>query len=104
MCTAGEGGYGLSGGERRRVCIARALLKDAPVRLLDEPTSALDAESAAAIGRMLAALRERKTIVVVTHRLDWFSEADQLPLLERGQVKWKGTPAAYAALFGLTMT
>jgi len=53
---------------------------------------------------MLAALRERKTIVVVTHRLDWFSEADQLPLLERGQVKWKGTPAAYAALFGLTMT
>jgi ATP-binding cassette subfamily B protein len=97
LCAVGEGGFGLSGGERQRVCIARALLKDSPILLLDEPTSALDAENAATIGRLLATLRGRKTILVVTHQIDWLAAADHLLLLRSGQLEWKGRYADFVA-------
>lgn len=65
----GEGGLRLSGGERRRLAIARALLKEAPIVIFDEPTADLDVETEAAIWRMIAELPAEKTVLVISHRL-----------------------------------
>jgi len=82
----GEGGTRLSGGERQRVAIARALLKDAPVVLLDEATAALDAENEAAVTAALAALAKGRTLLVIAHRLSTVRDADQIVVLDGGQV------------------
>lgn len=89
----GEGGARLSGGERQRIAIARALLKDAPILLVDEATSALDAENQAAIAGTLARLRGRRTLIVIAHQLSTVAAADQIVVLEGGQVVEQGTPA-----------
>ncbi|AIR90875.1 ABC transporter ATP-binding protein [Pseudomonas cremoricolorata] len=82
----GEGGARLSGGERQRISIARALLKQAPILLLDEACAALDAENQALIGRTLARLRGRCTVLVIAHQLSTVALADQIVVLEHGQV------------------
>ena len=87
----GEGGTTLSGGERQRVSIARAILKDAPIVLLDEATAALDPVNEVAVQQALRALTQEKTLVVVAHRLQTVREADQIIVLDQGQVAERGT-------------
>ncbi|MFF7860119.1 MULTISPECIES: ABC transporter ATP-binding protein [unclassified Pseudomonas] len=96
----GEGGVRLSGGERQRVTIARALIKQAPVLLVDEATAALDAENQAVIAQTLHSLRGRCTLVVIAHQLSTVAMADQIVVLEAGQVVEQGTPAALRASGG----
>ena len=83
----GEGGRALSGGERQRVSIARALLKAAPIVLFDEATSALDPENESRITDAMAALRRDATLIVIAHKLDTITAADQIVVLnESGRV------------------
>lgn len=96
----GEGGTRLSGGERQRIAIARALIKDAPILLVDEATAALDAENQAAIAQVLANLRGRRTVVVIAHQLSTVAMADQIIVLENGQVVEQGAPAELLARQG----
>lgn len=86
----GEGGSTLSGGEKQRISIARALLKDAPVILLDEATSSLDPENEVLIQQAISALVEDKTVIVIAHRLQSICNADQIVVLEDGNVTEKG--------------
>ena len=80
----GEGGRALSGGERQRVSIARALLKAAPVVLFDEATSALDPENESRVTDAMAALRRDATLIVIAHKLDTITAADQIVVLDEG--------------------
>lgn len=86
----GEGGCTLSGGEKQRISIARALLKDAPIILLDEATSSLDPENEVLIQQAISALVEDKTVIVIAHRLQSVSNADQIIVLKEGCVAEKG--------------
>ena len=97
-----------SGGERQRISIARAILRDAPVLLLDEPTSALDAKSEAAIRRALTRLGEGRTVLTIAHRLSTIREADVIVVMGGGRILETGTHAdllaaegAYAELYRL---
>ncbi|WP_261562564.1 ABC transporter ATP-binding protein [Frankia tisae] len=96
----GEGGAALSGGERQRVSLARALLKDAPLLLLDEATSALDPANEDAIGRAIAALSGRATLIVVAHRLHTIAAADTIVVLSGGHVVETGSHDELLALGG----
>jgi ATP-binding cassette subfamily C protein CydD len=87
----GERGEGLSAGQRQRLAIARAFLKDAPLLVLDEPTSALDPESEAQIRRALALLMRDRTVLVVAHRLNTVKAADQVAVLDGGRLVEFGT-------------
>lgn len=88
----GEAGRALSGGERQRVSIARALLKAAPIVLFDEATSALDPENESRVTDAMAALRRDATLIVIAHKLDTITEADQIVVLsETGRVAQIGT-------------
>ncbi|MGN5238418.1 MULTISPECIES: ATP-binding cassette domain-containing protein [unclassified Rhodococcus (in: high G+C Gram-positive bacteria)] len=88
----GEGGRGISGGERQRVAIARALLKKAPIVLLDEATSALDVENEANIVAAIERLREESTVVVIAHRLATIMGADKIVALDaQGRIESQGT-------------
>ncbi|MEU9381414.1 ABC transporter ATP-binding protein [Streptomyces sp. NPDC048279] len=87
----GEGGARLSGGQRQRVSIARALLKDAPVLVLDEATAALDQENEARFAEAVRTLADRKTLLVIAHRLSTVVHADQILVLEDGEITERGT-------------
>jgi ATP-binding cassette subfamily B protein len=104
----GEGGVRLSGGQRRRVALARAILRDASVLLLDEPTSGLDAASEQAVLDALDRAAEGRTVVAVSHRLSLAARADRVVVLDGGRVVEQGPPAellaaggAYARLWAL---
>lgn len=87
----GEGGVRLSGGQRQRVAIARALLKDPRLLLLDEATSALDAESEFQVQKALEELMKNRTTVVIAHRLATVIKADNIAVLDHGQLVATGT-------------
>ena len=87
-------GSAMSGGQRQRLVIARELLKDADVLLLDEPTSALDAETAAEVSDTIFSRFAGKTIVTVTHELNFIANADQIVVLKGGKVVDSGTHQA----------
>ena len=96
----GEGGRALSGGERQRVSIARALLKDSPIVLFDEATSALDPENEHRVTAAMDKLRRNATLIVIAHKLDTITAADQIVVLdENGRVTQIGT---HAQLFAET--
>ena len=76
----------LSGGEKQRISIARAMLRDAPILLLDEPTSALDAESEAVIKQALDVLSKGRTTLVIAHRLATIRDADMIVVLDQGRI------------------
>ena len=87
----GERGTRLSGGQRQRIAIARAILKDSPILILDEATSELDAESEMLVQKALANLMTGRTTFVIAHRLATIRRADQILVLEEGQIRERGT-------------
>jgi len=87
----GEGGSTLSGGEKQRISIARAILKDAPIVLLDEATASLDPENELYIQEAIDGLVKEKTVVMIAHRLNTVVHADQIVVLEDGSIVEKGT-------------
>lgn len=96
----GEGGRQLSGGELRRLAIARALLHDAPLVLLDEPTEGLDAATESQILELLEEVMQKKTVLMVTHRLRGLSHFDQIIVMDNGQIIEQGNHAALMAKQG----
>jgi len=97
----GEGGARLSGGQRQRIAIARALLRDAPLLLLDEATSALDAESERLVQDALDRLMEKRTTIVIAHRLATVRAADRIVVMDGGRIVEEGTHATLSGRGGL---
>ena len=87
----GEGGANLSGGEKQRISIARMILKNAPIVILDEATAFTDQENEEKIQQSIAALTKGKTLLVIAHRLSTIKNADQIIVLQNGQVENMGT-------------
>jgi len=87
----GEGGVTLSAGQRQRIAIARAVLRNAPILLLDEATSALDAESETLVQKALDKIMEGRTTLVIAHRLATVMRADRILVFERGRLVEEGT-------------
>ncbi len=87
----GEGGCTLSGGEKQRISIARAILKDAPVILLDEATASLDPENELEVQRAIDSLIKGRTVIAIAHRLNTIRNADRIIVLEGGRIEEEGT-------------
>lgn len=96
----GEGGRQLSGGELRRLAVARALLHDAPLMLLDEPTEGLDATTESQILDLLAQVMKNKTVLMVTHRLRGLANFDQIIVMDNGHIIEQGSHAELLAKQG----
>ncbi len=87
----GEGGATLSGGEKQRISIARAMLKNAPIVILDEATASVDPENEQAIQAAIGALVHGKTIIIIAHRLATIQNADQILVVNEGKIVQRGT-------------
>ena len=103
----GEGGASLSGGEKQRISIARAMLKDAPIVILDEATANVDPENEDRLQKAIEALTRDKTIIMIAHRLKTVRNADQILVVDHGRIVQQGThdqligqPGIYAAFVG----
>ncbi|MCQ1057306.1 lipid A ABC transporter ATP-binding protein/permease MsbA [Photobacterium sp. ZSDE20] len=96
----GENGVSLSGGQRQRIAIARALLRNAPILILDEATSALDTESERAIQSALDELQKDRTVLVIAHRLSTIEKADQILVVDDGEIVERGVHAELLAQNG----
>ena len=104
----GHNAMQLSGGQRQRLAIARALYKDAPLLILDEATSALDTESERAVQEALQRLMQKRTTLVIAHRLSTVQHADRIVVMDGGRIVEMGKHAdlleadgPYARLYGL---
>ena len=87
----GEGGASLSGGEKQRISIARAMMKDAPVIFLDEATANVDPENENELMKAIRALTEEKTVIMIAHRLKTVEHADQILVVDHGKIVQRGT-------------
>lgn len=96
-----EGGSSLSGGEKQRISIARAILKDSPIIILDEATSALDAENEQEILAALGELTRGKTVIMIAHRLNTIKNADHIIAVENGSIVQEGTHSELITQKGL---
>ncbi len=99
--VVGERGIKLSGGERQRIAFGRVMLQNPRIVIMDEPTSALDSLSEDRVTREMAAFLKGKTVLIVAHRLQSVKTADQIVVLERGQIVQKGTFEALVSAPGL---
>jgi subfamily B ATP-binding cassette protein MsbA len=97
----GDRGSKLSGGQRQRLAIARAVLKNPPILILDEATSALDSESERLVQDALTNLMKNRTSIVIAHRLSTIQHADEIVVLQDGQIVERGTHAALVQQNGL---
>ena len=86
-----EQGKNFSGGQRQRLAIARAILRDAPILILDEPTAALDVEAETEVMRALDTLIVGRTVLVISHRLSTLGNVDEIIVLKAGQIVEKGS-------------
>ena len=98
--VVGEGGGTLSGGERQRISITRAILKAAPIIILAEATASIDPENEHLIQQALSALTRGKTVITIAHRLATIEQADQILVIDDGQVVQQGTHETLAAVPG----
>src|SRR5580693_6401511 len=96
----GERGYRFSGGEKQRLAIARAVLRDPPVLVLDEATSALDTQTEQAVQEAIDAASAGRTTITIAHRLSTIAGADEIIVLDRGEIAERGTHAELLALGG----
>ena len=96
-----EGGSSLSGGEKQRISIARAILKDAPIIIMDEATAALDAENEHEILAAIEALTKNKTVIMIAHRIKSIKNADHIIAIKDGRVVQDGSPRELAEKEGL---
>ena len=87
----GEGGATLSGGEKQRISIARAIMKDAPIIILDEATANVDPENEKELMEAIDALTKEKTIIMIAHRLKTVRNADQIVVIDKGRIVQQGT-------------
>ena len=99
--VVGEGGGTLSGGEKQRISIARAMLKDAPIIILDEATSSVDPENEEELQHAIEALTKDKTIIMIAHRLKTVRHADQILVLNHAKIEQRGTHEELVAQSGL---
>jgi ATP-binding cassette subfamily B protein len=99
--VVGERGYRLSGGEKQRIAIARVLLEDPKILILDEATSHLDSRSEALIQEALEVLMQGRTSLVIAHRLSTVRAADQILVIDDGEIVERGTHASLVAADGL---
>ena len=98
--VVGERGFRFSGGEKQRIAIARTILRNPPVLVLDEATSALDVQTERAVEVALERLAEGRTTIVIAHRLSTVRGADQIVVLDRGEIVERGTHSELLALGG----
>ncbi len=87
----GEAGGSLSGGERQRLSIARAMMKDAPIIILDEATANVDPENEKELMEAIQELTQEKTVIMIAHRLKTVRHADQILVVDKGQIVQRGT-------------
>ena len=99
--VTGERGVRRSGGQKQRLSIARALLKDAPILILDEATSSIDAESESLVQQAITRLARNRTSVVIAHRLSTIRNADKIIVIDKGCVVESGTAVTLMAANGL---
>ena len=94
----GERGYRFSGGEKQRLAIARAVLRDPPILVLDEATSALDTQTEQAVQEAIDAASAGRTTITIAHRLSTIRDADEIIVLDHGEIAERGTHDELLAL------